>query len=363
MPYYPGYKGETTISDHTSTHRLSKWLSFFLRHSGKPYAEAWGYPCAVDTFDDELYVAEMDVEGWVRIADVLNAPTAKHLWLTKHGLREFFNHYNSQNNGGSRFFVTATHIRATHGHSIPGLNIEAMHVEITNERHLPQGALTHFTSWENYEKIKHEGLKSMERNNVMFLNTFPWTAHARSSRRKFASIAIVLDARKFLREHGGRIFYSSGKTYVTSNVLPQFFDKVYSRSTYEDQAITDDWEEFVENAPHNYPCGNAVGNGRGYTRRFKDMNYRHADDYDDHWEDYDDQPTDKRKDASAHQQHIPNASEDKFIVTTTEIRHGVQETTTTTFTWADKTRHPKGNLREHAQLGWSYPIAKRRRFW
>ena len=95
-------------------YELSKFLSFFLRHSGNVNypGKKPGTLCCIDTYYktrlQNPYVVPMDTNGWVSIADVIHAPTARDEphFLTAESLRKFLEMPESQNNGAPRFFVS-----------------------------------------------------------------------------------------------------------------------------------------------------------------------------------------------------------------------------------------------------------------
>jgi len=168
--------------------RLSKFLSFILRH------------------DPAKYDLDLDKHGYTATEKVLEV------------LQKRFTHFKEEDlldlvkaDPKGRFEIKGDKIRATYGHSVE--------VVPEAESTLPPEVLYHGTSEESVERILSEGLKPMDRQFV-HLSMTKKDAYMVGSRHTHEPIVLEILARD--AAESGIKFYKEGKLFLAKEVPAEY---------------------------------------------------------------------------------------------------------------------------------------------
>lgn len=181
--------------------RLSKWLSFILRHG----AEKEGYT--------------MDPRGYIAVNDLIKrkgCTPAEIKLCVQHNEKKRFE-LEQRPNG--------MYIRASQGHSIhledPDLKL------ITDHNEIP--VVVHGTTKIAYESIKRTGLNRMGRTHIHFAHGSSTDPTVISGMRKTSEVMIYIDSEEAMK--AGIKFYLSPNGVILSEgingvIMPEFFEQV-----------------------------------------------------------------------------------------------------------------------------------------
>jgi putative RNA 2'-phosphotransferase len=171
---------------------LSKTLSYVLRHKPEEFGLA------------------LDAEGWVSVADLLNALQARQHHVTQAQLYEVV-----ATNDKQRFSLSAdgTKIRANQGHSVA--------VELGLAPTPPPELLYHGTATRFLASIRAGGLHSGNRLHV-HLSADPATAVAVGSRHGKPVVLTVQAGR--LHRAGGLFYLSANGVWLTEAVPAEYLE-------------------------------------------------------------------------------------------------------------------------------------------
>jgi len=164
--------------------RLSKFLSFILRHS------------------PDKYDLSIDKNGYAEVDSVINILKPRFKNFKKEDLFELV-----KDDPKGRFEISGSRIRATYGHSI--------NVVPRSESVEPPEILYHGTSKESAGKIIEEGLSPMDRQFV-HLSVNEQDAYAVGSRHTEEPVILRIMARKAASE--GIVFYKEGKLFLAKYI-------------------------------------------------------------------------------------------------------------------------------------------------
>jgi putative RNA 2'-phosphotransferase len=168
--------------------RLSRFLSFLLRHRPRDYPLAF------------------DRQGFVSWSDLKEQIEARFPDATDEEIRNAI-----AGSDKKRFEMREDRVRATYGHSFP--------VDIGAESIEPPARLYHGTSRDLAQTVLREGLKPRGRTYV-HLSASLEEAVAVGQRRDASPAIIVVDA---LAAHSSGIrFYASGPLYLAGEIPPGF---------------------------------------------------------------------------------------------------------------------------------------------
>jgi putative RNA 2'-phosphotransferase len=174
--------------------RLSKTISHALRHHPEEYA------------------LELDAEGWVTVADLLTALSARRsTWrdLSEDDLVEMMARADKQ-----RFEMADGKIRAYYGHSVPD-RIEKPPCE-------PPESLYHGTNPGALDAILAEGLKPMARQYV-HLSTDEETARRVAGRRTGEPVILEIRALDAFRD-GVRFYLGNDDVWLADPIPARFVE-------------------------------------------------------------------------------------------------------------------------------------------
>lgn len=191
--------------------KISKYLSYLLRHGAK---------------EKNL---QMSIDGFVEVNSILNLQQSKSYKISLEIIKKIV-----ETNDKRRFEIKTEDgkifIRACQGHSIKDLDETKMMREITNPEEFP--VVVHGTYSKNWEIIKSEGLKVMNRNHVHFAPGYPKDDQVISGMRSTCDVFIELDIRMALSE-GIKFFISSNRVILSSGIdgviLPKYFKEIKTR--------------------------------------------------------------------------------------------------------------------------------------
>ncbi|XP_023218634.1 tRNA 2'-phosphotransferase 1-like [Centruroides sculpturatus] len=183
--------------------QLSKRLSWLLRHA----AEQQGL--------------KMDDGGYVDVASILRLKQFRR--YTEVDIRNVV-----ETNDKKRFSLREENgklrIRANQGHSV-AVNEENLLTELGADD-LPENVV-HGTFLRNWNRIRQEGIRRMNRNHIHFSPGLPGEEGVISGIRKNCQVTILVDARKALED--GIKFYRSDNNVILSPgdqdgiLLPKYF--------------------------------------------------------------------------------------------------------------------------------------------
>nr|XP_043067661.1 tRNA 2'-phosphotransferase 1 [Drosophila bipectinata] len=193
--------------------RLSKKLSWLLRHGAKKE----GIPIQAD--------------GFVNVSDLANHPRFKCFTLEK--LQQM-----TASDAKQRYTLrwnqekSIHEIRANQGHSLAVLEGDSEGLErITHPSQAPQAV--HGTYYRNWDRIKSQGLKKMNRNHVHFASSDTINSIL-SGFRSDCQILIYLNVEKILTDKIP-LFLSSNKVILCSGIEgaipPKYFLRAVDRKT------------------------------------------------------------------------------------------------------------------------------------
>lgn len=181
---------------------------------------------------------DMSREGYVRVEDLLQLDYFRDSRTTVEDLRRAVDGNRKQRfdmRENSRFGILE--IRANQGHTgTVGAFIkdEKMLVEIPTAEELEQAGdiCAHGTYFENWQRIQHEGLKTMGRAHMHFATRLPGSDELVSGMRSNSQVLIYLDVRLCLAR-GMKLHRSSNDVLLTRGfngvIPPAFFQRVVSR--------------------------------------------------------------------------------------------------------------------------------------
>ena len=179
-----GGSGMTLFVSHDQRMRLSKLMAFILRH------------------DPEQFGLKMNEDGFVSLADLVEAIGQKRRWVTEEHIRDIV-----ESSEKKRFEIRGEWIRASYGHS--------RDVQHVGEEREPPEFLYHGTAREFAAKILQEGLWPMGRRYVHLSTTLEaaWQVGRRRDPR-----AVVLLIRAHEAAGAGVRFFLAGDLYLTAHV-------------------------------------------------------------------------------------------------------------------------------------------------
>jgi putative RNA 2'-phosphotransferase len=177
--------------------RISRFLSFLLRHNPKQYA------------------LQFDRQGFVPWSQLLATVQKRFEGVTETQLRSVIAEYDKK-----RFELVDGKVRATYGHSVP--------VEQDLEPVLPPAQLYHATARDSALNILRQGLKPRDRHHV-YLSTSTEEAMAVGKRRD--PLPAVLMVASQSADFDGVQFYHSGNLYLTDQVPAQLLSRWRSQKT------------------------------------------------------------------------------------------------------------------------------------
>lgn len=170
--------------------KLSKWLSYVLRH--KP----------------ESAGLTLDAQGWVALSDVLSAAMRDKFPMV---MPEDFQRIVDQSDK-QRFIIEDGKIRANQGHSIS--------VDLQLVKKVPPVILYHGTKRDFLPSIMKQGLIRGERHHV-HLSPDIETALIVANRRKGESVILKVDSKQMFAK-GYAFFESENGVWLTEEVHPTF---------------------------------------------------------------------------------------------------------------------------------------------
>lgn len=168
--------------------RLSRFLSFLLRHKPKDY------PLAIDR------------EGFAPWEEVVDMVQQRFYDVTEEQIRSLISGAEKK-----RFELRGDKIRATYGHSFP--------VDLGSEATQPPAKLYLGTARDLAQSMLRNGLKPRDRQYV-HLSATPEEAESVARRHDPAPAIIVIDAHA--AHDAGIHFYESGPLFLTENVPAKF---------------------------------------------------------------------------------------------------------------------------------------------
>jgi len=175
--------------------KVSKFLSYILRHNPKKYG------------------LELDKNGFADLNKVLKVLNNRfsHLKSDKNFLVNLI-----QESDKKRFQITDDKIRAYYGHSIE------KKINLTPTSNMPD-KLYHGTTREAFKKIKHQGLRSKNRQYVHLSKDIS-TAKEVGRRRTNHPIILVIDTKN--AKQSGINFYNSGDMFLSDHIPPEFISRL-----------------------------------------------------------------------------------------------------------------------------------------
>uniref|UniRef100_A0A7S1CCL2 2'-phosphotransferase n=1 Tax=Bicosoecida sp. CB-2014 TaxID=1486930 RepID=A0A7S1CCL2_9STRA len=121
-------------------------------------------------------------------------------------------------------------IRANQGHTLTGLNPDALLTEVTDAADAPLAV--HGTKLAAWEAIRATGLSPMGRTHVHFAAGLLGSSGVISGMRSTSQVLVFLDVGRFLAS-GGRLWRSENNVLLTGHVAPEFFSHVTNVRTGE----------------------------------------------------------------------------------------------------------------------------------
>ena len=173
--------------------KISKFMSLVLRHQ------------------PELIGLELDEQGWVAVADLMEKAKTKGYHLDLETLK-----YVVENNDKKRFAFNEdfSRIRANQGHSVE--------IDLGYEPTVPPAFLYHGTADKYVDAILKEGLKKRSRHHV-HLSVDTETAHKVGSRH---GKPIILKINAKAMSSAGHLFYvSDNGVWLAEEVPVEFIDR------------------------------------------------------------------------------------------------------------------------------------------
>ncbi|KAH8303007.1 hypothetical protein KR044_013182, partial [Drosophila immigrans] len=194
--------------------QLSKQLTWLLRHG----AQKEGFTIQPD--------------GFVCVAEILQHPrfgrqlsSAKLQELVDTDVKQRYTLRCNPQTG-------AEEIRANQGHSLAAVTSEACMERIDNVTQLSETAVVHGTYYRQWERIKLEGLKRMQRNHVHFAKLDD--RGVISGFRNDCQLLIYMNVAKMLEDQL-EVFRSSNNVVlcagVEGTISPKYFERVVDRRT------------------------------------------------------------------------------------------------------------------------------------
>ena len=175
--------------------RISKTLSFMLRHSTDP-----------------LYI---DLNGgWADTSKIIKALKMKYPEVRMETIEQIVA---QDQKGRYSFKESNTKIRANQGHSIPGVIIEM-------ERPEPPELLYHGTATRFLDSIMREGLKPMTRHYVHISSDIDTAVNA--GKRHGKPVVLIIRAKDFVSE-GHTLYRSSNGVWLTEEVPVSYISIQY----------------------------------------------------------------------------------------------------------------------------------------
>lgn len=128
-----------------------------------------------------------------------------------------------------RFELDGAEIRATQGHSMPGIELDLSPLDCGEVPLAVHG--TYYAVW---EEIRRTGLKRMQRNYIHMAPDLPGESGVISGMRSSCQVLIWVDTRR--AQEAGITFYRSKNGVILTEgidgvIEPQFFDRVVDRRT------------------------------------------------------------------------------------------------------------------------------------
>lgn len=174
--------------------RLSKWLSYILRH----HPESAGIV--------------LDEQGWMDTQTLINNLSAKEPLFNAEAL-QFIVATNSKKRFA--FNEDGSKIRASQGHSVD--------VELGYTQQQPPEFLFHGTTEKNISSILKSGLKKMERHHV-HLSADKETAQVVGAR--FGKPVVLTVNAGLMHEQGFSFYISENGVWLTENVPAEFLSEL-----------------------------------------------------------------------------------------------------------------------------------------
>lgn len=106
------------------------------------------------------------------------------------------------------------YIRANQGHSIPGIDPNALLTQLSSEELASLPVIVHGTYQQPYQSIANEGLRRMNRNHIHFATGMPNDEGVISGMRKSCDVFIFVNAKKCAE--AGIVFYRSENEVLLS---------------------------------------------------------------------------------------------------------------------------------------------------
>ncbi|KAM8709222.1 hypothetical protein ACLKA7_016090 [Drosophila subpalustris] len=203
------------MSKTQSNTQLSKQLSWLLRHG----AQKEGLTIQPD--------------GFVSVSDILKHPRYGRSYSIEK-LQEIVATDSKQRYTLRRSPLTGSQeIRANQGHSLAAVESEACLQRIQSVAELPEDVV-HGTYHRNWERIKIEGLKRMQRNHVHFAVLSGDNREILSGFRRDCQVLVYLNVAKVLEDRL-ELFRSSNNVILCAGVdgciETQYFQRVIDRSS------------------------------------------------------------------------------------------------------------------------------------
>ena len=177
----------------------------------------------------------IDAKGWVSMSDTVDylngRPPKGRRKVTQKEIREMVACNDKQRFEILDSVVRGPLIRASHGHSISGIEAD---IELVSPVELPYAV--HGTYWTAWAKIKHEGLRIMNRNHIHLTTGPPDDQAVVSGMRPSCQVLVWVDLLK--AEAAGVLFYRSSNGVILSPgangvISPSLFHCVEDRWTGE----------------------------------------------------------------------------------------------------------------------------------
>lgn len=203
------------MAKHQSNVQLSKQLSWLLRHGAQKEGftiQPDGYVCVADILQHPRFGAQYSME---KLREIVAADTKQRYQLRCNPL------------------TGNDEIRANQGHSLTAVQAEACMERISSISQLPE-AVVHGTYYKNWEHIKTEGLKRMQRNHVHFAVLRGRGEVVVSGFRSDCQVLIYLDVAKVLADQL-ELYRSSNNVILCAGIAgciaPGYFQRVIDRRT------------------------------------------------------------------------------------------------------------------------------------
>ncbi|EDW68943.1 tRNA 2'-phosphotransferase 1 [Drosophila virilis] len=196
--------------------QLSKQLSWLLRHGAQKAGltiQPDGYVSVAEILQHPRFGAHYSIEKLRKIV----AADAKQRYRMR---------YNS--------LTGAEEIRANQGHSLAAVQSEACLERINSISELAEMHVVHGTYYKNWEQIKTEGLRRMQRNHVHFAVLTDQSDAIVSGFRGDCQVLIHLNVAKVLEDQL-QLFRSSNNVILCAGIdgciSPRYFERVIDRRT------------------------------------------------------------------------------------------------------------------------------------